>query len=112
MTLWDGRFRAVLRGESLEMKKFDVRWATLIAFIVLLSGWWYWYEYRPNEIKEDCAQYTARVSAAVVGDQDIRVSGDAHLKIINQMKQDCVDAGGSESFEKALKSGQGLAEGN
>lgn len=93
------------------MKKFDVRWATLIAFIFLLTGWWYWYEYRPNEIKEDCAQYTAKVSAAVVGNQDIRMSGDAYFKIMDQMKQDCTAAGGPEKFEKALKRGQGLAEG-
>lgn len=92
------------------MKKFDVRLATLIAFILLLSGWWYWYEYRPNEIKEDCAQYTARVSAAMAGSPDMRISGDAHLKIIQHMQEACENAGGSENFEKALKRGQGLAE--
>lgn len=91
------------------MKKFDVRWATLIAFIVLLTGWWYWYEYRPIQIEEDCAQYTARVSAAVVGNQDVRLSGDAHLKIIEHMQEACEDAGGAAAFENALKRGQGIA---
>jgi hypothetical protein len=46
-----------------------------------------------------------------VGNQDIRVSGDAYFKIMDQMKQDCAAAGGPEKFEKALKRGQGLAEG-
>ena len=104
--LRDDRSRAVLRGESFEMKKFDVRWATLITFIVLLSGWWYWYEYRPTQIEEDCAEYTARVSAAVVGNQDVRMSGEVHLKIIEHMQQACENAGGAAAFEKALKDGQ------
>ena len=92
------------------MKKIDVRWATLITFIALLSGGWYWYEYRPNHIKEDCAKYTARVSAAVVGNPDIKVSGDTHLKIIRQMQQQCIDAGGAAEFEKALNDGQVISE--
>lgn len=90
------------------MKKFDVRWATLIVFTALLSGWWYWYDYRPNEIKEDCAQYTARVSAAVVGNPDVRMSGEVHLKIIEHMQQACENAGGAAEFEKALKDGQSI----
>ena len=92
------------------MKKFDVRGATLIVFTVLLSGWWYWYEYRPNKIKEDCAQYMARVSAATAGNPDIKETGDAYLKIIRQMQQACTDAGGPENFEKALEGGQRQSE--
>lgn len=94
------------------MKKFDVRWATLIVFVLLLLGWWYWYEFRPNQIKEDCAKYTARVSAAVAGDPTIKVSGDAHLKIIRQMQEGCIDAGGAAAFEKALNEGQSVVETN
>lgn len=108
--LRDVRFRAVLRGEGFKMRKFDVRWATLIVFTALLSGWWYWYEYRPTQIEEDCAQYTARVSAAVVGNQDVRLSGDTHLKIIEHMQEACENAGGASEFETALKRGQGIAE--
>lgn len=94
------------------MKKIDVRWVTLIVFGLLLSGWWYWFEYRPNQIKEDCGKYTAKVSAAVVGNSDIKVSGDAHLKIIRQMQEGCIDAGGAAAFEKALNDGQSVAETN
>lgn len=97
---------------GLEMRKLDVRWATLITFVILLSGWWYWYEYRPSQIRQDCAKYTARVSAAVANDPSIRVSGDAHLKIIRQMQEGCIDAGGAAEFEKALKEGQSVAEAN
>ena len=91
------------------MKKFDFRWATLIVFTVLLSGWWYWYEYHPNQIKKECTLYTARVSAAVVGNQDVRMSGEVHLKIIEHMQQACENAGGAAAFENALKRGQGIA---
>ena len=91
------------------MKNFDVRWATLITFAVLLSGWWYWYEYRPQKTKEDCAQFMARVSAASAGNPDIKETGDAYLKIINHMQNVCVDAGGPENFEKALEGGQEVA---
>ena len=97
-----------MRGESFGMKKFDVRWATLIVFTALLSGWWYWYDYRPNEIKEDCAQYIARVSAAVVGNPDVRMSGEVHLKIVEHMQQACENAGGAVEFENALKEGQSI----
>jgi len=91
------------------MKKFDVRWATLITFIVLLLGRWYWYEYRPSKIREDCAQYMARVSAATAGNPDIKETGDAYLKIIRQMQQACTDAGGPSNFESALQGGQEVA---
>jgi predicted negative regulator of RcsB-dependent stress response len=94
------------------MKKLDIRWAILIVFVLLLSGWWYWYEYRPNQIKEACAKYVARVSAAVAEDPSIKVSGDAHLKIIRQMQEGCIDAGGAAEFEKALEEGQSVAEAN
>ena len=94
------------------MRKFDVRWATLIVFTALLSGWWYWYEYRPIQIEEDCAQYTARVSAAVVGNQDVRMSGEVHLKIVEHMQQACENAGGAAAFENALKRGQIITDGN
>ena len=81
----------------------------LVTFVMLLSGWWYWYEYRPSRIKEDCAQYMARVSAATAGSPDIQETGDAYLKIINHMQQACTDAGGPSNFESALKGGQAAA---
>lgn len=88
------------------MKRFEIRWATLTAVTALLLGIWYWYEYRPQHIKEDCAQYMARVSAATAGSPDIEQTGDAYLKILNHMQLACEDAGGSEAFEKALTDGQ------
>ncbi len=74
--LRDGRSRAVLRGKSFEMKKFDVRWATLIVFTVLLSGWWYWYEYRPQKIKEECARFFVGTSAATRWRHNLEVCQD------------------------------------
>ena len=91
------------------MRKIDIPWAALITCTVLLLGWWYWYEYRPQTIKEDCAQYMARVSAATAGNPDIKETGDAYLKIIRQMQQACTDAGGPSNFESALQGGQEVA---
>ena len=88
------------------MKGFDIRWAALTAVATLLLGSWYWYEYRPQRIKEDCAQYMARVSAATAGSPDIEETGDAYLKILNHMQLACEDAGGAANFENSLQAGQ------
>ena len=92
------------------MRKFDVRWATLITFIVMLLGWWYWYEYRPQKIKEDCAQFTTIASAANLEDSGNQASGDAFLKVADQFQKACVDAGGVANFKDALDAGQGYNE--
>lgn len=101
-----GRSRAVLRGKSSEMKKFDVRWATLIVFTVLLLGWWYWCEYRPQKIKEECAQFTTVATAANREDGENQMSGDAFLKVADQFQKVCIDAGGVAKFKNALDVGQ------
>lgn len=81
------------------MKKFDVRWAALITFIVLLSGWWYWYEYRPQKIREGCAQMLLRGLSAMHGDVgNLERDGPALLKY-------CEAAGGEDSWSAALKGG-------
>ena len=92
------------------MKKFDVRWATLITFIALLSGWWYWYEYRPQKIKEECAQFTTVATAANLEDSGNQASGDAFLKVADQFQKACIDAGGVANFKNALDAGQGYNE--
>lgn len=94
------------------MKKFDVRWATLIVFTLLLSGWWYWYEYRPQEIKEDCSRYTTSVTVAAVGDPNIKGSREAFAQVTRQMLQDCINAGGIKNFQNALNVGQSYDEKN
>ena len=67
------------------MKRFDVRWATLITFIVMLLGWWYWYEYRPQKIREECTKYAIEV---------------VPIDVATYQKQ-CVDIGGVENFKSA-----------
>jgi hypothetical protein len=86
------------------MRKFDVRWASLIAFIVLLLGWWYWYEYRPNKIREDCAQMVLISLSAFKSD----VGGLERDGPIVQKY--CEAAGGSEAWTEALKQGQARTE--
>ena len=92
------------------MKKFDVRWATLITFIALLLGWWYWHEYLPQKIKEECAQFTTIASVANLADNENQASGDAFLKVSDQFQKACVDAGGVANFKNALDAGQGYNE--
>ncbi len=104
--LRDVRFRAVLRGESFEMKKFDPQWATVIASTLLLLGWWYWCEYRPQKIKEECAQFTTVATAANREDGENQMSGDAFLKVADQFQKVCIDAGGVAKFKNALDVGQ------
>ncbi len=88
------------------MNKSYFKWAALATLIILALGWWYWYEYRPEQIKQDCAQYMARVSAATAGSPDIDETGDAYLKILNHMQLACEDAGGAANFENSLQAGQ------
>lgn len=92
------------------MNKSYFKWAAFATLIILALGWWYWYEYRPEQIKQDCAQYMARVSAATAGSPDIEETGDAYLKILNHMQLACEDAGGAAKFENALQIGQDNAE--
>ena len=47
------------------MKKVDVRWATLITVVVLLLGWWYWYEYRPTAARKLCASSASEQAQGV-----------------------------------------------
>lgn len=88
------------------MRKFDVRWATLIVFTLLASGWWYWYEYRPQKINEDCSRYTTSVTVAAVGDPNIKGSRQAFEQVTRRMQQECIAVGGVENFQKALDVGQ------
>ena len=77
------------------MKKFDIRWSTLIVFTVMLLGWWYWYEYRPQNIRQECTRYT------------IEESMYFHDKI-DLYQKECVDAGGLDNYKKALDNGSSV----
>jgi len=92
------------------MTRFNVRWATLITFIALLLGCWYWYQYRPQKISEECAQFTTVATTANLADNENQSSGDAFLKVSDQFQKACIDAGGVANFKNALDAGQGYNE--
>ena len=71
--------------------KFDVRWATLITSIVLLLGWWYWYEYRPQKIREDCARWMTHIG----------------LDADSRQQKSCEYAGGLSAWRDALDENHG-----
>jgi hypothetical protein len=82
------------------MKRFDLRWATLITFVVLLLGWWYWYEYRPQKIREECAQIVIRGVMSSTGNvADVERSG----RVIQNI---CEDAGGADASTEAALEGR------
>lgn len=86
------------------MKKYDVRWATLILFTALLSGWWYWYEYRPQKIKEECAQLAINGNVFSRGDiAKLDRWGGIVLRY-------CEAAGGVDAWKIAVKKGAAAAE--
>lgn len=86
------------------MKKFDVRWATLIVFAVLLSGWWYWYEYRPKSLEEECYRFSLlQTRGAIEGRQEASWSTEPEYhEVVERFQRSCVDAGGVEPFGKTL----------
>jgi hypothetical protein len=71
------------------MRKIQIRWATLITFIILLSGWWYWYEYRPQKIREDCARWMTHIGYGADSNE----------------QKSCEYAGGLNAWKSALDEG-------
>lgn len=71
------------------MKKVDVRWATLITFVVMILGWWYWYQYRPQKIREDCARWMTHIGYGADSNE----------------QKSCEYAGGLNAWKNALDEG-------
>lgn len=73
-----------------------------IAFVAsvasLLLGGFYWYEYRPAKLKQECSIFVTERSRL---HNDI----DDYAKWINDWTAVCVNTGGRESFVKSIKSG-------
>lgn len=62
--------------------------------VALILGWFYWYEYRPEQIRKECAAFVTRVAAnAGTGNG---LSGYQSL---------CADAGGIANFRDAFQKG-------
>lgn len=74
-----------------------------LMLLILSSALFFWFIYRPAKIEEDCAKYTAAVSAA---SGDDHLSFENHKKLLSFFQESCVKAGGSEAFEAALRKGQ------
>jgi hypothetical protein len=86
------------------MKRLDARWATLITFVVMLLGWWYWYEYRPQKIREECAQLAINGNVFSTGDiAKLDRWGGIVLRY-------CEAAGGVDAWTIAIKKGKAAAE--
>lgn len=86
------------------MKKVDVRWAILITTIMLLLGWWYWYERRPQKIREECAQLA--ISGNVFAKGDIAALDRWGGTVLRY----CGAAGGIDAWKIAVKKGAAAAE--
>lgn len=96
------------------MTKFDVRWAALITFVVLFLGWWYWYQYRPQKIEEECYRFSLLMTRAASGESG-KVSwstAEHYHDVVKLFKTSCVDAGGVEWFKKTIDAADPFKEAN
>lgn len=78
----------------LDMSKLKPAYVYLAVGVVLILGWFYWYEYRPEQIRKECAAFMTGIAAnAGTGNG---LSGYQSL---------CADAGGIANFRDAFQKG-------
>ena len=62
--------------------------------VALISGWFYWYEYRPEQIRKECAAYLIEIAQS-----QGRYDG------IRTLQNMCEDVGGAGDFWDAAQRG-------
>ena len=89
------------------MTKIRPAYVYLAVGVALIMGWFYWYEYRPEQIRQEseqirqeCAVFVSERAAAAAAAMPVR-----ELSIVQNM---CEDAGGKSNFMDAI--GKGMAQ--
>lgn len=79
------------------MTKLKPAYVYLAVAVALILGWFYWYEYRPSEIRKFCAMNLIA--------ETYENNSNTEKFDIKRWTEICVEAGGSENFYKAIAVG-------
>lgn len=78
------------------MTKLKPAYVYLAVAVALIMGWFYWYEYRPEQIRQECAASLIESAASQGRYEGIRTAQNM-----------CEDAGGVSNFLDAVERGMG-----
>jgi hypothetical protein len=76
------------------MTKLKPAYSCLAVGVALIMGWFYWYEYRPEQIRKECAAIMTEIAA--------KAGSSKGLSTYQNM---CADAGGIANFRDAFQKG-------
>ena len=76
------------------MTKLRPAYVYLAVGVALILGWFYWYEYRPEQIRKECAAYIIAIAQSQGWYDEIRT-----------MQNMCEDVGGAGDFWDAAQRG-------
>lgn len=77
--------------------KFKPAYVYLAVGVALILGWFYWSDYRPTKISEECAAH--------VTERSRQQEGDRGAGWIEDWTEICAAAGGPEQFVQAVRRG-------
>lgn len=78
------------------MSKIEFKWALLVTLIVMVAGWFYWFHYRPEQVRNECGAFTARAGAQ--NEMDVRA--------LEFLQKACENAGSVDALRKAISDGR------
>lgn len=69
------------------------RWLLLVA--VLIAAWFYWYEWRPSQIRKDCDEAASKPSEEFsVGERVVDITGTGKQELIEKKYMNCLRSRG------------------
>jgi hypothetical protein len=70
------------------------RWAVLVVFVISVLGWFYWFQYRPADIRKDCTA-SSRERAQQHGKEQGGLKNDLYNPQTQQgMYRECLQQNG------------------